>query len=58
MNGGADKIADATLEEFIEAVEADDREAIKAMFAEDALAQIDDIDSEIDAFIRFYHGTT
>lgn len=57
MNVGADKIADATLEEFIEAVEADDREAIKGMFAEDALTQIDDIDSEIDAFIQFYHGT-
>lgn len=57
MNGGADKIADTTLEEFIEAVEADDREAIKVMFAEDALAQINDIDSEIDAFIQFYHGT-
>lgn len=57
MNGGDEKIAEATLEEFIEAVEADDSEAIKGMFAEDALAQIDDIDSEIDAFIQFYHGT-
>lgn len=57
MNGGDEKIAEATLEEFIEAVEADDREAIKGMFAEDALAQIDDIDSEIDTFIQFYHGT-
>lgn len=57
VNGGTDKIADATLDEFIEAVETDDRETIKAMFPEDALAQIEDIDSEIDAFIQFYHGT-
>lgn len=56
MNGGGQKIADETFKELIEAVEAEDSETIKGMFAEDALSQIDDIDSEINEFIDFYQG--
>lgn len=56
MNGGGQKIADETFKALIEAVEAEDSETIKGMFAEDALSQIDDIDSEINAFIDFYQG--
>lgn len=57
MNGGADKIADETLETLIDAIENEDKETIKKLFAEDALAQIEDIDSEIEEFIKFYEGT-
>ena len=57
LKGGDQAIADEAFETLIEAVESGDSEAIKEMFAEDALEQIDDIDAEIEDFIEFYEGT-
>ena len=57
ISGGSDVIADKTFEILIDAIENEDKETIKELFAEDALAQIEDIDSEIEEFIKFYEGT-
>ncbi|WP_242942794.1 DUF5104 domain-containing protein [Papillibacter cinnamivorans] len=48
--------ADARLEEVIEAIKNEDKEALKAMFSEQALNEADDLDGQMDYLLGFIQG--
>lgn len=51
-----DKIANKRLEQVIEAIKNQDRDALKAMFSKNALAEADDFDEHIDYLFEFFQG--
>ncbi len=51
-----DTVATNTLEEIVQAIEAEDKDAIKGLFSEHALEQAEDIDAQIDKLFTFYKG--
>lgn len=55
-NDSDDKLADARLEQVIEAIKGKDKESIKAMFSAKALEEADDINGGTDYLIDFFQG--
>lgn len=51
-----EKIADARMEEVIEALKNKDKDALKALFSQQALDEAGDIDSEIEHLLGFFQG--
>jgi len=51
-----DKKAEARLKEVIEALENQDKDALKAMFSEQALDEADDFDDSMDYLFDFFQG--
>lgn len=51
-----DKKAEARLKEVIEALENQDKDALKAMFSEKALDEADDFDGSMDNLFDFFQG--
>ncbi len=53
-----DRVFNAAVDAFFEAVDARDADAIKALFSPNALEQAEDIDEEIEKLFAFYPGPT
>lgn len=53
-----DRVFNAAVDAFLTAVDARDKEAVKALFSPRALEQAEDIDGEIEKLFAFYSGPT
>ena len=51
-----DKIADARLEQVVEVINNEDKEALKAMFSKQALDEAEDFDARIDSLFNLTKG--
>lgn len=51
-----DKIADARLEQVIEAIKNNDKDALKSMFSKQALDEAEDFDANMDYLFDFFQG--
>lgn len=51
-----DQIADKRLEQVIKAIKNQDRDALKATFSKQALAEADDFDGHMDYLFEFFQG--
>ena len=52
----SDKKADAKIEQILEIVKSQDKEALKSLFSEQVLDEIKDFDERIDYLFGFIHG--
>lgn len=53
-----DRVFNAAVDAFLAAVDARDKDAVKALFSPRALEQAEDLDGEIDKLFAFYPGPT
>jgi hypothetical protein len=53
----SDKKADARMEEILDALKNDDKEALKALFSEKALSEADDMEGQLDYLFDFFQGS-